>query len=66
MKYLAAAAVITLTGVMCACQGRHADATPNGETVEVNVEPVAAPTPDTIVVNPDSTATTAPTVTTVN
>lgn len=41
-QYIAAAAVIM--AVACtSCKGRYADATPNGETVEVNVvEPVEA------------------------
>lgn len=48
MQYLAAAVVI-MTVACSACKGRYADATPNGETVEMEVvEPV--------VVNPGDSA----------
>lgn len=41
LQYFAAAAVIM--AVACSsCKGRYADATPNGETVEVNVVETAA------------------------
>lgn len=40
LQYFAAAAVIM--AVACSsCKGRYADATPNGETVEVNVAETA-------------------------
>lgn len=46
LQYFAAAAVIM--AVACSsCKGRYADATPNGETVEVNVVETAADT-DTV------------------
>lgn len=37
---------IAILSVSCivSCTGRHADATPNGETVEVKIEPVAVDT----------------------
>ena len=48
LQYLAAAAVI-MAAAFASCKGRRADATPNGETVEVNVvvpENVALPDSD--------------------
>lgn len=47
LQYFAAAAVIM--AVACSsCKGRYADATPNGETIEVNVaEPVVVADSDT-------------------
>lgn len=37
---LALGAVACLTVCMASCKGRRADATPNGETVEVNIDNV--------------------------
>lgn len=47
LQYLAAAAVIM--AVACtSCKGRYADATPNGETIEVNVVPTSVVSPDSV------------------
>lgn len=47
LKNIAAVGVIALAAVgMSSCKGRHADATPNGETVDVVIEEsVQAPAP---------------------
>lgn len=45
-KMLCPLAVIALAAVMASCKGRYADATPNGETVEVEIE-AAEYAPDT-------------------
>lgn len=45
IQYIFAAAVImTAASSLSSCKGRHADSTPNGETVEVNVVDVVAET----------------------
>lgn len=47
-KMLFPLAAVALMAVMASCKGRYADATPNGETVEVAIE-VAEYAPDTAV-----------------
>lgn len=41
-KYVLPGACALVALTLCACRGRHADGTPTGETVEVNVEEFAA------------------------
>lgn len=52
--YYAVAPALTLL-VLCggSCKGRHADDTPNGETVEVVIEPVQALQADTTAMTED-------------
>ncbi len=51
-QYLCCLSVITLALFASACDGRHADATPNGETIEVSVTQVDSANSSTA---PDST-----------
>lgn len=50
--YICAVAAVAVA--VCSCKGRRADATPNGETVEVVLEPTVAAT-DTATVVADTT-----------
>lgn len=51
LLYICAVGAVSVA--VCSCQGRRADGTPNGETVEVVLEPTVSPT-DTASVSADT------------
>ena len=62
-KILVLGAVVCLTGCLSSCKGRSADATPNGETVEVDIDNVEINDTETLDV-PDTMTVVADTPTT--